>query len=1094
MHIHRYIRVSAAGFIIGLVASHPARAQTDGGAAPDAALRAYQTASGFLARGMNDLAADEYRRFLKDNPAHEKAAVARYGLGVALFRLKDYAGAEEEMRRLPQDRAFEFAAESALLLGQCQMAAGHAPEAAETFQRVVAEHAASRLAPDAGALRIECLYKAGRQGDALKSADDWVRRWPEAALRPRVELFAGLSLMAGNDLAGAARRFESVVTLEGKARETSGGGGGDKAGGAALTPQASLLLAQCLHRTGEAERADRQYGAIIDGPASPFVPDALLGRASLLLDTPGDGADERARRTGELLDRLIKEFPKSPLLADAQLLRARVWFDSGDFKRAAALLQRASSEAGDRADDAAYWLAKCELRAGHADRAAEQLAGAIEKFPQSRLLPEMLYDRAVALLRTGEGGQAAAISALGEFLARFPDHALAADALHLSASALHRAGKYDESLALCATFAKRFPDHALAPAVAFLAAENQLLSGDEDGAQAAYREFLARHPDDPAATRASFRLGTLLARAGDADRAGSLLEKVVDGRKTSELFRPALLVLADMAFAAQDWARCEQYCADYLSFGDEQPGADDALLKLGLSLERRGDSEKAVRAFDHLLEKFDQSPYRLHALFERGQTLVASGKSDRAAESFERVLRVSEGSSDPDAARFAPHAHVHLGAISMAAGKYDQAGEHFAAAARLATGTELEPEAVFQQALAAATAGEQGKAAGLFAHVASDFPSSKRAGEASVRAAISRARVGGTGGVSDEDALAAIESAERAGSGTGELDPALRDTLAYEKAWCLRRLNRADEAAKVLTGLVEPHDGNAPLRVHAALDLAELRIDAKDYGAATDLLQSIRSTAQADPGAVPAPVAQRTGYQLGVCAFRQDRFEDASKFMQEFLAHQPDPALSPSASLICGESLFKLGRHKQAADHLRRVVDEFKDDPACPAAMLRLGETLGVLQNWPESQRVFASFLDRFKESDLWFQAQFGLAWAMENQRQFDQAIDAYRPVVERHQGPTAARAQFQIGECLFAQKKPEEAAKELLKVDILYGYPEWSGAALFEAGRCFEALHDPSRARQQFEAVRDRFPQTKWAPMAAKRLEAVATPSVPGK
>jgi TolA-binding protein len=98
-----------------------------------------------------------------------------------------------------------------------------------------------------------------------------------------------------------------------------------------------------------------------------------------------------------------------------------------------------------------------------------------------------------------------------------------------------------------------------------------------------------------------------------------------------------------------------------------------------------------------------------------------------------------------------------------------------------------------------------------------------------------------------------------------------------------------------------------------------------------------------------------------------------------------------------------------------------------------------------------------------------------------------YAIVTGKHQGPTAARAQFQIGECLFAQGKHDEAVRELLKVDILYAYPEWSAAALYEAGRCFEAMNQTEKARAQYEQVREKHGQTRWASLAAKRLTALA-------
>ena len=110
-----------------------------------------------------------------------------------------------------------------------------------------------------------------------------------------------------------------------------------------------------------------------------------------------------------------------------------------------------------------------------------------------------------------------------------------------------------------------------------------------------------------------------------------------------------------------------------------------------------------------------------------------------------------------------------------------------------------------------------------------------------------------------------------------------------------------------------------------------------------------------------------------------------------------------------------------------------------------------------------------------------------------DAAIGAYRDVTMRHQGRTAARAQFQVGECLFAQGRFDEAVRELVKVDILYAYPQWSAAALYEAGRCFQETGNPVDARKQYEQVRRDYGDTKWAAMARQRLDELADSALPG-
>ena len=69
------------------------------------------------------------------------------------------------------------------------------------------------------------------------------------------------------------------------------------------------------------------------------------------------------------------------------------------------------------------------------------------------------------------------------------------------------------------------------------------------------------------------------------------------------------------------------------------------------------------------------------------------------------------------------------------------------------------------------------------------------------------------------------------------------------------------------------------------------------------------------------------------------------------------------------------------------------------------------------------------------------------------------------------------------------------LVVDILYAYPEWSSAAVFEAGRCFERLEELGQARKQFQTVVDRYEDSRWARMATDRLAQLSSANtLPGR
>ncbi len=129
-------------------------------------LHAYYSGNGFLNRGLFDLAAAEYRKFLAEHVDSEKAPMARYGLAVSLFRLGMLEEALPELKRLHGDDEFAFAAEVATMLGQCRLAHHDYDEAAAAFESVLKRHADHSLADDAAAQLVEALYRGGRHKEA----------------------------------------------------------------------------------------------------------------------------------------------------------------------------------------------------------------------------------------------------------------------------------------------------------------------------------------------------------------------------------------------------------------------------------------------------------------------------------------------------------------------------------------------------------------------------------------------------------------------------------------------------------------------------------------------------------------------------------------------------------------------------------------------------------------------------------------------------------------------------------------------------------------------------------------------------------------
>ncbi|UCF33544.1 MAG: tetratricopeptide repeat protein, partial [Phycisphaerales bacterium] len=974
-------------------------------------------------------------------------------------RMKDHAGAISELEQLSDLSGFQYAAEVGTVLGQCYLVNGDHGAAADAFRKVVRDFPDHDLADDACAGLAEASYLDNRLDDAVGAARSLVERFPDSPSRSRTELIWALALMGKEEYTTAAGRLAELLD-----RDPEG----------PTADEAALLLAQCCHRTDALDEAARFYRHVIKRATEAFMPDALMGLGTLFLQQ-GNSQD-----AGKLLDRLLKEYPDYPEATLARFHRGRAFFEQDEYDAALRLFDQVARSEGEHQDDAVYWSAKCKLRMGDHAAAARQLAQAIRTYPESDLRPEMTYDHAVAWVQAGDLEKA--VEVLGDCLQSVPDHSVAPQALHLLAITQHRRKAYDLSREHCETFLRKHSDHSLARSVRFLEAENEFLAGRYEQAVEGYRRFLSAYPDAEEKRKAQYRLGMALYRLEQFGEASELLKGAAKGR-LDEAYQPALLALGDIAFHQNEWKQAEKHLRAYLETGEDVAAADDALLKLGLALQRQGSSDNALRQFDLLMERFPQSPHRLQAAFEEGQILVALGRGPEAVRVFEQVL--AEG---PES-RFAPYALNHLASLEMHGKAFDQAADRFTSVIEQAEDEAVQAQARYQKGQALFAQQRYAEAEQALAEFLEQHPSHTLAGRARAQLAIAIARQDRF-----EEALRAIERAElQKRTEDGGVDAELARALLYEKAWCLGSLGQDKRAAGIYRQLIGECEADAALCAHALLELAATEIGEKRYEEAAALLQRLRSM-MSDPGAIiDEEVREQATYQLAVCSFELQRYDEAAGLCDELIRLFPDSELIPSASYFCGESLFRLEHHERAVAHLERIVDRFPDHEACAPSLLRLGESLAVLQRWTPSELAFSQFMRRFGDHPQWFQAQFGIGYARENQERYDEAIESYRKVIEAHEGPTAARAQFQIGECLFAQKQYKPAIAELMKVDILYAYPEWSAAALYEAGRCFEYLAMEVEARRQFKTVTEKFKDSQWAELAARRLADLSQRTRPG-
>jgi TolA-binding protein len=1056
----------------------------------------YQTGIALLNRGLNDAAEKELRAFLGDDPA-SKDALSRQS------RFEESAAELSQVASLPD---FKHAPDATLLLAQCHAKLGRDAEAAAALGSLLNAWKDYARLDEAAAMRAECLQRLGSHGDVISALAGFADRWATSSVAPRATLILAISEAALSKHAEAATHAEAVLGTSGAPE---------------LLSRAALVAARARESLGERPKARALYERAASSDDRTIAGEALVASARLAR------ADADSKAASRALDRFesiasTKEDPARgdrkaskgettippALLGWARYERARLILDAGDAKGALALLdaladpsvgqggtdspeasRRVASPPGAARDDgalreqAAYWAARCEAALGSFDDAAARLTALRADMPKGSLAAETLFDLASAQLKAGRAAQAA--EAYAEFLSGYSSHAWAADASLGFAGALVAMGEHAKAAEVCEHALTSAPHAPLAPALTLVLAEARFAGKDYARAGEAYSAYLKTPKDAPGQWRAEVRRALCALRLNQP-RARDQLRRALDAplppASRDEPAAGALLVsslaeLADAQAAGEEWpASVASYTRLVSLRGDAAEPQD--WLRLGISLRRAGRAKDAVAplskaATDPRASREADETTRDAARLELAQALLALNDLAAAAAALRPMVEAAEPPRDADAASARVTALRLMASLESKQGDSDKAASLLAAAASL-TGHHS-PELLLDQGLALVNAGSLEKAAAALSEFLARNPSHARRDEASARLAMVLSRQG------KHEQAADLLAQTRADA----LAPSLRDAARYAHAVSLAALGKDDDARDVLELLAKgATDENVKLA--ATIELARRMLD---EGKADDAIRRLDAAPVGD-GSLRA----RAVYYRASALLRLERANDAAELLTRETALLSASDIAPGAALLTADALSRSGQLDESLRTLATLLTANPPASIRSAALLLRGDVAAAAQRWSESELAFSAFLAEFAGSELWFRARFGLGWALEAQSKHAPAIEAYRDIVSRHDGATAARAQFQIGECLVALGKHQDAIAELVKVDAAFAEPEWSAAALFEVGRVLVMLKRPDDAARQFDEVISRFPDSQWGAMARNERTKLAPAALPGR
>lgn len=940
-----------------------------------------------------------------------------------LFRASIDHLAELE-KRFPEGR---YRDQAAYFSAEARYLSGEAEASVPLYEKVESDFPESPLLPNALYALGVTLHELGRHAEGIAACDRFLTRFPEHSLAGDVAMQRAESQLAVALAAGSSDPqvwSEPLATFARLATDA----------GFAQADRALYQQAFCEEKLGRTADSAARYASLVETyPTSEYAADSRLSAARVWLAAKEyeRGAallephlDAPSAKRGELLHWWAKHRlgqGKPDIVYDG--LKSRLGGLGSDPAAARLMLDLA---------DAAF------ASTAHRSEARDLYAAVVAAHPDSAVAPQALYNAAFEDFEAGRID--AALASVAAFAAAYPNDPFLADMRALEGECRLAKGESqaaaDVYAALIASTADhpdrerwplrlalaRFGAKQYAETIAALSAISSWSNPDWQS-EAEYLIGAAKfHQGDAAgaitsltaacdATRgwsqadaAMIVLARAQAKAGRRDEALATLAALPQRFPNSTHAAEAHFRWGEIAEDAGDAAEARRQYALVATAGG--PFAPYALVASAWLDQEAGKHAEAEAEFRRALTEFPQHPLAGEATLGLGMALRQLG---RHADAIVELDRGATSETDP-ARRLELRFEAAL--ARLGAEKYEEAERELAALIAENPTWERLDQLMYQHAWAAKYRGDAAAATERFALLAEKFPDSPSAAEGRFHqgeAAYEAQRW--------TEAQAFYEQAL-----AGKPTVAIADNARYKLGWSRFKQQAWNEARETFETLAASKP--AGLLEQTRFMIAECRFEAKEYDQAlpayVDHLAAIESAST-----VAEPIRQLARLHAAQTANKLKKWDQGLELARGFVAKYAESPATAEAWFEVGEALRGSSKPEEALAAYESAAGTGSPRLAARSRCM-IGEILFSQEKYDDAVKQFRRVMFGYDESApadvrMWqafaayeagrcAQVQIAASQGADRERRIEQAIEAFRYVVERHpQDRLAAEAGKQL-------------------------------------------------------------------------------------
>ena len=1022
------------------------------GGSSEAAVLQYRTAVGLQNRSVFDLASDEWEVFLRKFPNDPLANKARHYRGVCLIQTQKYDEAAQLFEAvIAKDAKFELAEQTLFNLSLAYTGLKQSDKADATYKKLLEKFPTGKLVPQILSNRGDLLYGANKKEEASKVWKELLdKHAPKAgdSFRPETLYSLGVVSQELGRFDEADKHYDTFLKENPQHPQF----------GEVTFNKAELMMVQ--KKFAEAEQ---QFAVAAKLKEFGQADQATMRQADAM------AMQKKHEQAAALYLSVPKKFAESKFAGPAMVFAGNNFYLANKQTEARESLGKALAAGGERAPEAAHWIARSWLKDGkpvEALKIVEQILPSSEKSPY---FVEVLMDQADASFEIADK-KPQAIEMYARIAEKHADHPQAAQALYNAAFAALGMEKYDQALSYAKLFQDKFKDHNLGFDVKTLEAESLLLSRKYPDADIVFKQLLDKPSANADLEQLQIRRGLCLNLQRKDDESIKFIQSFLPTMKDPAKKAEAQYLLGSAQLETKKLPEAiKSFELALTTMPKGQPG-EKILLALAQAQRQSTDVKGAISSVRRLIQEYPKSAQLDQAHFRLGDYLNAEQDYKSAVAEYEAVLIQSPNSV------FVPNSLYGLGWSRINQQDYANAVKTLSTLIEKHPQHPLAQRARYSRAVARQLLGENGLAIeDLNVYLATALSVEEKSDALYLRGMCE-------GGLKKfGEAIQTLEAVLKA-------DPkyASTDKVLYEMAWAYKGDKKESDASSTFARLAK-ETPNSPLLAESLYHVGEFQYgEKKDFNAASvAYYESFNKAGKSD-------LAEKAGHKLGWSYYQLNDFGKAQTTFASQLQNYPAGELAADGLFMNAECLFKQNKHREAvAAYDAALAKKPTSKDFGTLTLLHAGQASGQLKDWSKSLEYLERCAKNFPDSPFLPEVQYEQGWAKKNQEKLDEALKLFETAADAAPNRiSGVRGRFMQGEILFQTGKHSEAVRQYFKVIAASvegdEFKPWQAHATYEAALCLETLKKKEEAKKLYQEVIQKFPKSEHVAEAQKRLAAI--------